>query len=222
MAPSVKESIAKKMAAGSTTCSTASGILQELSHDYQTQVSYSYAGLRPSPFFMTFADGNRCYFHQDVLGSILAVSDGTGEVGGKYSYDAFGNILDQHEKGLHQPLRYTGRPLDEATGFYDFRARFYDSRVGAFCFAGPGSRHILRDPPSFASYLYARDNPVSHTDPSGLIGRDQTPTRAICLTIFLNQKFRSLRSIYSPASHCGGWSQIDELTFARDRRAKVR
>jgi len=54
---------------------------------------------------MTFADGKRIYFHQDVLGSILAVSDGTGEVGGKYSYDAFGNILDQHEKGLHQPLR---------------------------------------------------------------------------------------------------------------------
>ena len=103
--------------------------LQELSQDYQTQASYFYVGL-DQPLFMTLADGKRCYFHQDVLGSILAVSDGTGEIGGRYSYDAFGNILKQHEKGFHQPFRYTGRPSDEATGFYDFRARFYDSSRG--------------------------------------------------------------------------------------------
>ena len=142
------------------------GILQELSRDYQTQASYFTAGL-DQPLFMTFANGKRCFFHQDVLGSILAVSDEAGRVGGRYFYDAFGNILNQQENGLHQPLRYTGRPLDEVTGLYDFRARFYDSRVGRFVSPDPIPGDVA-NPASFAPYLYVHDNPVGYTDPSGL------------------------------------------------------
>jgi RHS repeat-associated protein len=58
---------------------------------------------------------------------------------------------------------FTGRQLDEETGLYFYRARYYDPVKGRF---------LQRDPLGYVDgmnlYEYARSNPVRWTDPLGL------------------------------------------------------
>ena len=90
-----------------------------------------------------------------------------------FDYTAFGEPLDvdmsvnlttDEMKALDLPF-FTGRPYDNETGFYYFRARDYD----------PGThRFISPDPIGFASgdvnpYRFVGNSPQNGTDPSGTI-----------------------------------------------------
>lgn len=87
-------------------------------------------------------------------GSILATQ----------SYSAFGTILSQTGSS-NNAQKYTGREIDSETGFYYYRARYYDPVRGNF---------ISEDPKGFGAgvnfYAYAENNPVNFNDPSGLCG----------------------------------------------------
>jgi YD repeat-containing protein len=48
-----------------------------------------------------------------------------------YSYDSFGKISAQTGT-LDQPFTFTGREYDPETGFYYYRARYYDPKAGRF------------------------------------------------------------------------------------------
>ena len=65
---------------------------------------------------------------------------------------------------IRQPFTYTAREYDYATGMYFYRARYYDPKVGRF---------VTKDPIGFEGgdvnlYVYAGNNPMNNTDPSGL------------------------------------------------------
>jgi RHS repeat-associated protein len=102
------------------------------------------------------------YYHADGLGSIIALTNTSGDVAQRYNYDAFGNITSGAPT-VTQPYTYTAREYDPETGLYFYRARYYDPKVGRF---------LTRDPIGFASginqYLYSLNNPVNMKDPSGL------------------------------------------------------
>ena len=105
------------------------------------------------------------YFHQDGLGSIIAITDASGQKVQSYSYDSFGNITAQQNTTFIQPFAYTGRIWDAEIGLYDYRLRTYDPVLGKF---------ISKDPLSFAAgdvnlYRYVGGNVTNFTDPSGLI-----------------------------------------------------
>jgi len=81
----------------------------------------------------------------------------------RYDYDSFGN-LEQQGESIEQPFTYTARELDEETGLYYYRARYYDPQVGRF---------VSKDPIGFEGgdnnlYGYVLNNPVNATDPEGL------------------------------------------------------
>jgi len=61
------------------------------------------------------------------------------------------------------PYLFQGRRLDEETGLYYFRNRYYDPAHGRF---------ILRDPEGFVDgpnlYSFVNNNPVCYVDPYGL------------------------------------------------------
>ncbi|MDH3976860.1 MAG: hypothetical protein OEV42_21575, partial [Deltaproteobacteria bacterium] len=106
--------------------------------------------------------GNWYYYHADGLGSVMALTDGSGaKVGSSYGYDSFGNLV----KGtLDKNYTYTGREWDKEAGLYYYRARFYDPETGRF---------ISKDPIGFAGgdvnlYSYVQQNPVNWVDPWGL------------------------------------------------------
>jgi RHS repeat-associated protein len=95
------------------------------------------------------------------------LSDASGTIIQRYEYSPFGEVLAA-EGQRPSALQYTGEQKDVDTGLVYLRARWYDSATGRF---------TTRDPfPGFADvpqtlhpYIYALNNPVNLTDPSGEI-----------------------------------------------------
>ena len=63
--------------------------------------------------------------------------------------------------------RYTGEQYDPNVGFYYLRARYYDPSVARLVTADPWDGTPF-DPLTLHKYVYARGNPVSFADPTGL------------------------------------------------------
>jgi RHS repeat-associated protein len=108
------------------------------------------AGLTPA--------GDITYYHNDPLGSPLAVTHG-GAVTNAYAYGAFGETSP-----LAGPaFRYTGQRLDAETGLYYYRARHFSPGLGRF---------LQTDPAGYAGgrnlYAYVGNDPINFTDPSGM------------------------------------------------------
>ena len=99
------------------------------------------------------------------MGSTRAITDNVGLVTDRYTYDAFGGLLDQTET-YGNSFQFAGEQRDSSTGLDYLRARYYDPSLGRFiskdAFSGS-----LSDPMSQHDYQYAHANPVRFTDPTG-------------------------------------------------------
>ena len=103
------------------------------------------------------------YYHQDGLGSVVALTNPDGSAAALARYDAWGSTV---VRLLTIPLYgYTGREPDE-TGLIYYRARYYDPTIGRF---------TQRDPMGLAAgingYAYVNNSPVNFADPLGLLPR---------------------------------------------------
>ncbi|MFZ0659437.1 MAG: RHS repeat-associated core domain-containing protein, partial [Candidatus Binataceae bacterium] len=103
-------------------------------------------------------------FITDILGNTLALSDASGTLQTTYTYDPFGNTTSAGASNTSS-FQFTGREND-GTGLYFYRARYYNPMY---------QRFIAQDPLGFAGgdldlYGYVHQDPVNHTDPSGLCG----------------------------------------------------
>lgn len=108
-------------------------------------------------------DGATFSYLRDHQGSVRFLVDETGQSVNAYDYDSFGRVLVRQES-VPNPFTYTGRELDAETGFYYYRARYYDPQIGRFVSADPLG--LLSGQPNF--YAYTSNNPVNSVDPSGL------------------------------------------------------
>lgn len=111
--------------------------------------------------------GQTYHYHADGLGSIIAITDSSGNVVQRYEYNSFGEITYQQDPTFKQPYTYTGREYDEESGLYYYRARYYDAKVGRFISEDP-IYGKLRNPLTQNRYVYALGNPLFWIDPSGL------------------------------------------------------
>jgi RHS repeat-associated protein len=102
--------------------------------------------------------------HADRLGSVRAITDGSGSVVASYRTDAWGNATTQTGSST-QPYGFTGEPVD-ASGLVYLRARYYDPGLGRFmtrdAWAGAPCH-----PQSLNRYAYASSDPTNLGDPSG-------------------------------------------------------
>lgn len=112
--------------------------------------------------------GQRFAYHRDGLGSIVALSDGSGALAAEYEYDGFGGVITS--SGALNPNTFTRREYDSESGLYFLRARYYDPRLGRFLQEDP-----LRDVNGENLYSYAANNPVNLIDPLGLQHRPGGP-----------------------------------------------
>lgn len=110
-------------------------------------------------------DGKEGFYHTDGLGSTRVITDNIGLITDRYTYDAFGVLLNTTGT-FGNSFQFAGEQRDSSTGLDYLRARYYDPNLGRFiskdAYAG-----TLNDPYSQHDYQYAHANPVRYTDPTG-------------------------------------------------------
>jgi RHS repeat-associated protein len=129
--------------------------------------------------------GSTYYYHQNALWSVEAITDNTGTPVERYSYcsdptqpscDGYGFVVVTDGSGNPVPLNawgtphsaignpwmFTGRQIDEETGLYFYRTRYYDPAKGRFL-----ERDLLGYVDGANLYEYVKDNPLLQLDPTG-------------------------------------------------------
>lgn len=114
------------------------------------------------------------YFHQDAVGSTAVLTKPDGSVAGSRNYKAFGEPRGQ-TGALAGSFWFAGEQLDPETGLIYLRARYYDPSLGRFLQADPAEPDV-RDTQGLNAYVYAKNNPLRYTDPTGLWSWDDTAT----------------------------------------------
>ena len=147
-------------------------IVADLDEDKSLLRSYTYAPGYDNIISMTTYGENETntYFYiRNHNNSVVALIDENGEVAERYEYSAYGEItvLDSNGNELDESAlgnRYTfqGREIDWSTGFYNFRARWYEPETG---------RWLSKDPiginGGLNQYVFCGNNPVMFVDPEG-------------------------------------------------------
>ncbi|MBC7701783.1 MAG: hypothetical protein H7225_15435 [Massilia sp.] len=114
------------------------------------------------------------YWHKDLLGSTVVVTDEVGAVTERLSYEPFGKRrkvdggtdLLATLKGTTTRRGFTGHEMMEDVGLVNMNGRLYDPAIGRFLSADP----IVQAPgnmQSYNRYAYVWNNPLAGTDPSG-------------------------------------------------------
>jgi RHS repeat-associated protein len=123
------------------------------------------------PVCVIASDSEAIYFyHFDGLSSVSEITNAGGNVVEKYEYDAYGKttIKDSSDNVLTQSaignrFGFTGRELDNKTGLYYYRARYYSPELGRFLQTDP----LGIDDEN--TYTYCYNDSVNYTDPYGLL-----------------------------------------------------
>ena len=110
-------------------------------------------------------DGSYTYFHNDHLGSSSVLTNQSGQVVEKTSYEPYGEVKTG---GTNSKWGYTGQEKDLETGLNYYDARYYDPHIHRFTQPDTLLPDIY-DPQLLNRYAYVRNNPLKYTDPSGNI-----------------------------------------------------
>lgn len=98
----------------------------------------------------------------DALGSVIGLTDASGTLATEYSFEAYGKAT-RTGSADNNTQSFTSRE-DDGTGLFYYRARYYMPGCGRF---------ISEDPLEFGDgpnvFAYVQGNPVSFTDPLGLV-----------------------------------------------------
>ena len=109
--------------------------------------------------------GVQTYLHTDALSTPIAITDTSGAVTSRYTWDTWGNL--QQQTGIsQQPFGFTGYQRDAQTGLHYAQQRYYDAEIGRFNRHDP-FRGDIDTPLSLHRYLYANANPTIFVDPTG-------------------------------------------------------
>ena len=113
-------------------------------------------------------DGEVWYYLYDGHGSTRLLTNEAGRITDRYSYDAYGSLLEK-EGDTENEFLYAGEQYNANTGLYYLRARYMKPSTGTFI-SMDSYQGSIYDPVSLHKYLYANANPVMYTDPSGYVG----------------------------------------------------
>ncbi|MGH3849308.1 MAG: RHS repeat domain-containing protein, partial [Pseudonocardiaceae bacterium] len=114
------------------------------------------------------------YFHKDHLGSVSVITDQTGAVVERLSYDPFGkrrnldgtNDTGNVLAGATDNKGYTEHEHLDNVGLIHMNGRVYDPNAARFISADPYI-NSPDDGQSYNRYSYVLNNPLAYTDPTG-------------------------------------------------------
>lgn len=120
-------------------------------------------------YLLTSSGGNEGYLLTDLRRSVRAVFDDT-NLRGRYTYDEFGRLLAPPAVGDDNLFFFASARRAGSSEAYQFDYRTYDPADGRF---------LQRDPRGFTDgtnlYTFARNNPLSLSDPLGTESRLEHP-----------------------------------------------
>ncbi|MFZ5598191.1 MAG: RHS repeat domain-containing protein [Bacillota bacterium] len=121
-----------------------------------------------------------CYYLFNGHGDVTQLLNQRGEIVKDYDYDPFGkertdqpqlipgqlpvSLWRAEAEQPDNPFRYAGEYLDQKTGYYYLKARYYDPQIQRFI-----SGDSLAKSPGWTehSYAYVNYNPINYVDPTG-------------------------------------------------------
>ncbi|MET3012853.1 RHS repeat domain-containing protein, partial [Flavobacterium psychrophilum] len=125
------------------------------------------------------------YYHPDHLGSTNYVTGITGQITEHIETMAFGEILfEEHSSSFTTPYIFTGLELDRETNLTYASQRYLDMKTSIFV----GVDKLAEKYPNFSGYIYAMQNPIRLTDPTGMEPVDE---RKIDITIPISSGYES-------------------------------
>ena len=103
------------------------------------------------------------YYHFDALGSVLALSNASGDTVQTYEYSVYGEVAVEDANHTN-PYMFAGVRYDIEIGLYYNRARYYNPYTGRFLQTDPWDYYD-----SLNLYWYCWNNPLNFLDPSGCV-----------------------------------------------------
>ncbi len=134
------------------------------------------------PFIRKQSGGDE-FYQTDVLGSTLALTDGTGTAQTTYTYEPFGKTTKTGAST--NSFQYTGRE-DDGTGLSYYRSRYY--HPGFQRFMGEDPIGFRGGDPNF--YTYVSNNPMNRIDPRGEAIQLLTPDTYVDLSFIAYDLFQ--------------------------------
>lgn len=145
-------------------------MLEAYNSSSNSATSYIYEPGIDRPLAQVSSSGVIRYVHQDVLGSVVMLTDSNGAAYQSYSYDAWGKVTARDASGsviassaISAPWLFTGRRFDKESGLYHYRARTYSAELGRFLQMDP-IKFDAGDPNIFR---YVGNDPINNIDPWG-------------------------------------------------------
>jgi RHS repeat-associated protein len=140
-------------------------ILMELNTSGGIEKTYIYADRQ----IIAQHDGDhtedRYFYLHDRLGSVRQVIDNSASVVKYYTYQSFGETIDDGGT-FDDSFRFTGQYFDSEIKEYYLRARMYDPNIGRFTSRDP-VRGKFSEPMALHKYLYCLNDPINKIDPTG-------------------------------------------------------
>ncbi len=122
-------------------------------------------------------NGTAYYFYKNLQGDVIAITDETGAVVARYSYDAWGKCkVESDTSGVGianiNPFRYRSYYYDAEIGMYYLQSRYYDPEVGRFINADE-ILYLGREklPTFYNTFTYCENSPVLHVDSRGFASK---------------------------------------------------
>ncbi|HOC94089.1 MAG TPA: RHS repeat-associated core domain-containing protein, partial [bacterium] len=142
-------------------------VIAELNKYGVVEATYIHGPGVDEPLAITIA-GRTYYYHQDLFGSIVFITDDNGHIINYYNYESFGKLLS-----VECPSEYIGKPC--IANHYTFLSREWDKSIGLYYF-----KYRWYDPYSYRftqedimkttnPYVFLDGNPTNWRDPSGLM-----------------------------------------------------
>lgn len=207
----------RKTVAGTTTWFYHDGInvIEEQDNAHATTATYVFGHVVDEILHMQRGAINLFYAH-DALGSVVALTDQTGQVVERYAYSAYGEVTIRDgannvmmTSAFGNSYMFASRAFDSQLNGYYNRLRQYSSKLGRF---------TQRDPLGFIDgpslYQYGHSSPGNQTDPLGLAASDNCDPECDPLGASMKDAFSTNKDIGRVAKFITG---LDTRYGSNDR-----